>query len=176
MDSDISRALSQICVRHGDATWHVEQALAAYKPIKTLLKVVGTEVAPAKPVTSRFVKPDYEQAANEFWASGKFMNHITAQDQGQAFVDFYQAKNWMVGKTKMKDWKAAVRNWIRRMSSETHKPNNRPAKQSFTDKAVSDTQELFAYADAIEVGGGVMGQDGNTVPQQVDVDRRVISG
>lgn len=29
------------------------------------------------------------------------------------FVDFYASKNWMVGKNKMKDWKAAVRNWAR---------------------------------------------------------------
>ena len=27
------------------------------------------------------------------------------------FVDHYQARNWMLGKTKMKDWKAAVRTW-----------------------------------------------------------------
>lgn len=27
------------------------------------------------------------------------------------FFDFYQSKGWMVGKNKMKDWKAAVRNW-----------------------------------------------------------------
>lgn len=30
-----------------------------------------------------------------------------------AFVDFYASKGWMVGKNKMKDWKAAVRNWGR---------------------------------------------------------------
>ena len=29
------------------------------------------------------------------------------------FWDFYQAKNWMIGKNKMKDWKAAVRTWER---------------------------------------------------------------
>lgn len=29
------------------------------------------------------------------------------------FVDFYAAKGWMVGKNKMKDWKAAVRTWER---------------------------------------------------------------
>lgn len=27
------------------------------------------------------------------------------------FVSFYQSKNWMVGKNKMKDWKACVRTW-----------------------------------------------------------------
>lgn len=31
-----------------------------------------------------------------------------------AFVDFYQSKNWMVGKNKMKDWMAAVRTWEKR--------------------------------------------------------------
>lgn len=29
------------------------------------------------------------------------------------FWDFYQSKNWMIGKNKMKDWKAAVRTWER---------------------------------------------------------------
>ena len=28
----------------------------------------------------------------------------------QAFIDFYEAKGWVVGKTPMKDWKAACRN------------------------------------------------------------------
>lgn len=32
----------------------------------------------------------------------------------QAFIDFYSSKGWMIGKNKMKDWKAAVRTWERR--------------------------------------------------------------
>ena len=36
----------------------------------------------------------------------------------QRFVDFYAAKGWMVGKNKMKDWKAAVRTWERRDSEK----------------------------------------------------------
>jgi hypothetical protein len=31
----------------------------------------------------------------------------------ERFVDFYQSKGWLIGKNKMKDWKAAVRNWER---------------------------------------------------------------
>lgn len=27
------------------------------------------------------------------------------------FIDFYEAKGWMIGKNKMRDWKAAVRTW-----------------------------------------------------------------
>ena len=29
----------------------------------------------------------------------------------QTFIDFYESKGWMVGKNKMKDWKACVRTW-----------------------------------------------------------------
>lgn len=31
----------------------------------------------------------------------------------ESFVNFYESKGWMVGKNKMKDWKAAVRTWER---------------------------------------------------------------
>lgn len=29
----------------------------------------------------------------------------------QKFIDFYESKGWLIGKTKMKNWKAAVRTW-----------------------------------------------------------------
>ena len=34
------------------------------------------------------------------------------------FIDFYTSKGWMVGKNKMKDWKAAVRTWERKSKTE----------------------------------------------------------
>jgi hypothetical protein len=39
----------------------------------------------------------------------------------QSFVDFYSAKGWMIGKNKMKDWKAAVRTW-----EKSDRPNKAP--------------------------------------------------
>lgn len=32
---------------------------------------------------------------------------------GIKFINFYESKGWMVGKNKMKDWKAAIRNWAK---------------------------------------------------------------
>lgn len=37
------------------------------------------------------------------------------------FVDFYTAKGWMVGKTRMKDWKAAVRTWEKEDGDGSHR-------------------------------------------------------
>ena len=36
----------------------------------------------------------------------------------ESFVDFYTARGWMIGKAKMKDWKAAVRTWESKRRSE----------------------------------------------------------
>lgn len=41
-------------------------------------------------------------------------NNVNAE----TFIDFYQSKDWYVGKNKMKDWKAAVRTWERNSRQE----------------------------------------------------------
>ena len=57
-------------------------------------------------------------------------NNIDAE----AFIDFYESKDWKIGKNKMKDWKAAVRTWERR---ETKKPKT----MSKLDSQISAWQE-----------------------------------
>ena len=44
-------------------------------------------------------------------------NHVDAK----AFCDYYESNGWIVGKTAMKDWKAAVRRWERKAARD--KPN-----------------------------------------------------
>lgn len=57
----------------------------------------------------------------------------------QKFVDFYSAKGWMIGKNKMKDWKAAVRTW--------EKSENKVAsKNQFSDFAMKQN-----YGDLTEL-------------------------
>ena len=48
------------------------------------------------------------------------------------FVDFYTAKGWIVGKSKMKDWKAAVRTW--------EKDSIESPKQPIKDKLVLEAE------------------------------------
>lgn len=51
-------------------------------------------------------------------------NNIDAQ----RFIDFYQAKGWMIGKNKMKDWRAAVRTWEKESKLKPRQSTRRPAK------------------------------------------------
>ena len=57
-------------------------------------------------------------------------NNIDAE----AFIDFYESKGWMVGKNKMKDWKAAVRTWEK-------KNYNKPKGMSKLDAQINEWQK-----------------------------------
>ena len=53
----------------------------------------------------------------------------------ERFVDFYRSNDWMVGKNKMKDWRAAVRNWARGNRLElTAKPAQGTKFNNFTGR------------------------------------------
>lgn len=57
-----------------------------------------------------------------------------------AFYDFYESKNWYVGKNKMKDWKACMRTWEQR--------NTKEQKPQWFDKEIKyvethEADELF---------------------------------
>ena len=48
----------------------------------------------------------------------------------QHFIDYYTSNGWLVGKNKMKDWKAAVRTWERNgYSKKDNKPINQTAQE-----------------------------------------------
>lgn len=51
-----------------------------------------------------FIKPSIEEIQ-------KYCNERNNNVDANRFYNFYESKGWMVGKNKMKDWKAAVRTW-----------------------------------------------------------------
>lgn len=60
---------------------------------------------------ARFTPPTVEDVAAYVSEKGYHVN-------AERFVSFYQQKGWMVGKNRMKDWKAAVRNWETRWKDD----------------------------------------------------------
>jgi len=106
--------------------YHYDKALRAYGPIKKLLtkEIVAVK---AKPVAKAFSKPGAQELGNYFFERGS----IDAINQADKFFDFYESKDWKVGKNKMKDWKAAVRNWMRgNDEANKQRSNNQNAKQA----------------------------------------------
>lgn len=60
----------------------------------------------------------------------------------ERFVDFYSSKNWMIGKNKMKDWKAAVRTWEHRDNERAKQQCNsfNNIEQTYTSNDIADIE------------------------------------
>jgi len=87
----------------------------------------------SKPILKKrtgFVKPSVEEIK-------EYCKERNNTVDGETFFDFYESKGWLVGKTKMKDWKAAVRNWER--SENAGKAGD--FKKGKVDKQISSWQK-----------------------------------
>jgi hypothetical protein len=46
---------------------------------------------------------------------------INTGEEAEMFFNYYEGNGWKVGKNNMKDWKATVRTWVIRSSSDYKK-------------------------------------------------------
>ena len=58
------------------------------------------------PLDTKFVHPSPEEVQSYLDEKG------IRSFSGESFCDFYTSKDWMVGVSPMRDWKAAVRSWV----------------------------------------------------------------
>jgi predicted phage replisome organizer len=91
----------------------------------------NSNVPQAETRTKRFTPPIVEEV-KAYCAERK--NNVDAQ----RFVDYYTSNGWLVGKNKMKDWRAAVRTWERN-STNSSKASGITVKQN----ASSDLDDIF---------------------------------
>jgi hypothetical protein len=63
----------------------------------------------------------------------EYAKTIKFELDGQNFCDFYEARNWQVGKVKMNSWKACVRTWKTRRNETPAKPQARLPDNLRTD-------------------------------------------
>ena len=81
----------------------------------------------------KFVPPTEEEVLAYCRERGNSVDPVS-------FVSFYSAKNWMIGKNKMKDWRAAVRTWEQREIAVQSQRDEEKKPSSF------DTDEFFEAA------------------------------
>lgn len=107
-----------------DVQWTAQDRLGKDSIVQ---ESIGKENKADKPPrATRFTPPTFEEV-QAYCTERK--NNVDPE----RFIDFYASKGWMVGKNKMKDWKAAVRNW------ESRDKANKP-------------QTGFVYNDSYEPG------------------------
>jgi hypothetical protein len=47
---------------------------------------------------------------------------VGSKVDAESFVAFYESKDWMIGKNKMKNWKSAIVTWEKRNGLKRTKP------------------------------------------------------
>ena len=62
-----------------------------------------------------------------------FLKKNFSEIEAQRFFNYFESNGWLVGgKTKMKDWKAAARNWMLNTKKFGYKPNTSVSKETKT--------------------------------------------
>lgn len=97
----------------------------------------------------RFVPPTVEEVR-------AYCNERGSGVDAERFVDFYASKGWFVGKTKMKDWKAAVRGWEREDKPVKTKTSAPSAEQKVTRE---DLERMRRFAEQMNGGEEHVKQD-----------------
>lgn len=93
-----------------------------------------------KPPHPRFTPPSTDDAITYFCEQG------SSATEAKSFIDYYAANGWKVGgRSSMKDWQAAARNWLRRAGQYT-RPHTRNASQE------SPADTLSRVADRLKAG------------------------
>ena len=102
----------------GNAITEAEaEAEADILKLNTCATISDSDTIPKEKKT-RFTKPTRDQIIEY----GKTLNPIFAN--ADRFIDYYEANGWKVGKSPMKSWQAAVRNW-----NSKAKPESRPTTE-----------------------------------------------
>ena len=74
-----------------------------------------------------FIPPTVEEVK-------EYIDSVGSQVDAESFVAFYESKGWMVGKNKMKSWKAAIVTWEKRNNLKRIPPKKTEDEEKAVDE------------------------------------------
>ncbi|MCB1595740.1 MAG: helix-turn-helix domain-containing protein [Xanthomonadales bacterium] len=81
----------------------------------------------------KFQKPTHAQVA-------EYLKEKQQQLDIDYFIDYYESKDWMIGKNRMKNWKSAINNWLR---NEKNYATNKQRKLTQAERTEIAVNELL---------------------------------
>lgn len=100
-------------------------------------KDIEEDASPPPPHPKRFVPPNVDEVR-------AYCQDRQNSVDPQRFVDYYTSNGWMVGKNKMKDWKASVRTWEQKDNVQ-----NKPEEKHRGARGHLGAEELAAIQRAL---------------------------
>ncbi len=105
------------------------------KPVNVNVNGISKDIHKGEKPKKRFIPPSIPEV-EEY----KKEKNLTLDVE--TFINHYEANGWMVGKNKMKDWKAACRNWS---SRNKHNGGSKPREDNYPNwQAFAKQQNLNA--------------------------------
>jgi hypothetical protein len=96
-------------------------------------EIDNASVTKPKKVAVKFIPPSVEEIRTYCLLRN---NNVDPE----MFFDFYQSKGWLVGKVKMRDWKAAIRTWEKSSNNNNSNQNtNGTREQPLLGRQSADT-------------------------------------
>lgn len=139
---------------------------------KHMVSTPALKVVEAKERATRFKAPELSEVIEYFVERGQ----VNAVDSSERFIDHYQSNGWKVGKNSMKDWKAAVRTWVKRGSNNAdHKPGTNAGaggKQGVVSRIEQQARAVIEGCQAEEAGQRYVDTYDPAVSPQMDFGRR----
>lgn len=86
--------------------------------------------------SSRFQKPSLDDIRAYCISRG---NNVDPEQ----FLNFYESKGWMVGKTPMRDWRAAVRTWEKRENDSPRRRSPMTRSESVLEHNLKVMDQMF---------------------------------
>lgn len=86
--------------------------------------------------SSRFQKPTLEEIREYCISRG---NNVDPEQ----FLNFYESKGWVVGKSPMKDWRAAIRTWEKRENDSPRRRSPMTRSESVFEHNIKVMDKMF---------------------------------
>ena len=86
--------------------------------------------------SSRFQKPSLDDIRAYCISRG---NNVDPEQ----FLNFYESKGWMVGKTPMRDWRAAIRTWEKRQNDSPRRRSPMTRSESVLEHNLKVMDQMF---------------------------------
>lgn len=100
-----------------------------YKEVKE--EDISLDISSKEKSKRKFTPPTVEEVID-------YCKQRNNKVDAETFIDFYSSKDWMIGKNKMKDWKACVRTWERREKSSSGANGVKLLPESERDHSLDD--------------------------------------
>ena len=120
----LDKALDKALIKHG-----TKQHESTRQSIDSIDKQDNNLTnKPTKQSNKGFTTPQFEEIKSYFFE--KLQSSEQSTFQAERFLDFYSSKGWMVGRNKMKDWKASIRNWIKGIKLQKNESGDKFSEES----------------------------------------------